>query len=338
MNPGDFILRNTTIRSGESKTVLLRFARLYDNTKLAIPVKVVNGRKPGPVLFVSAAVHGDELNGVEIISRLLKMKILAQLRGTLLAIPVVNVMGFNERSRYLPDRRDLNRCFPGTRKGSLASRIAYIFMDEIVKRSTHGIDLHTGAIHRTNLPQIRAAFKDKRTETIARAFGAPVILNSELRDGSLRAAALEKGVPVLVYEAGEALRFDELAIQAGVRGIIRVMREIGMLPPRKRKTEGKQAFVALSSSWLRASRSGIMRTSARLGQTVVPGDVLGVIAGPLGEQSIEVRADREGIIIGLLNLPLVSRGDAIFHIAYFRELEPVGQRLDDFYGDQGFST
>ncbi|EDN66333.1 Succinylglutamate desuccinylase/aspartoacylase [Beggiatoa sp. PS] len=216
----------------------LPVADLYTHTPLSLPVQVINGKKKGPRLFVSAAIHGDELNGVEIIRRLLMRSALRKLQGTLIAIPIVNIYGLLNHSRYLPDRRDLNRSFPGSEQGSLAARLAHQFMTKIVAHCTHGIDLHTGALHRANLPQIRANLDVPETEDLARAFGVPVILNSTLRDGSLREAAAERGIPMLLYEAGEALRFDELSIRAGVRGIIAVMRTLGMLPPsRRKKTE-----------------------------------------------------------------------------------------------------
>ncbi|MEZ4751260.1 MAG: succinylglutamate desuccinylase/aspartoacylase family protein [Bdellovibrionota bacterium] len=219
---GDIRIGDTSIALGENKTANLFVARLYDYTDVSIPIRVIRGKEDGPILFVSAALHGDELNGVEIIKRLLRSPSLKKLNGTLIAVPIVNVFGFNNRSRYLPDRRDLNRSFPGRDDGSLASQIAYLFRTEVVEKCTHGLDLHTGAIHRTNLPQIRTNFQDKELVKLAKAFGAPVILDSSQPDGSLRAAATSGKVPVLCYEGGEALRFDELAIKAGLAGTIRM--------------------------------------------------------------------------------------------------------------------
>ncbi|MCJ7815316.1 MAG: succinylglutamate desuccinylase/aspartoacylase family protein, partial [Xanthomonadales bacterium] len=225
------------VKPGQRVSVNLPIANLYTATSLHMPVKVLCGRRAGPVLFVSAAIHGDELNGVEIIRRLLKRKALKSIRGTLIAIPIVNVHGFIDQSRYLPDRRDLNRSFPGSPKGSIAARLANIFLKEIVLKSEIGIDLHTGAIDRANLPQIRANLDDPRVPELAKAFGAPVVVNAALRDGSLRACAAGHDIPVMIYEAGEALRFDELSIRAGIRGILQVMRKLGMLPPAERTTQ-----------------------------------------------------------------------------------------------------
>ncbi|HSG06703.1 MAG TPA: succinylglutamate desuccinylase/aspartoacylase family protein, partial [Nitrospiria bacterium] len=209
----DFTLGGCTLKRGERKRVTLEIARLYDFTETGIPIEVIHGRRPGPVLFICGAIHGDEINGVEIIKRLLGHKSLKKIRGTLIAVPIVNVFGFNTKSRYLPDRRDLNRSFPGSKDGSLASQLAHTFMQEVVSKSTHGIDLHTGAVPRSNLPQVRAFLKDPETERLARAFRVPVIINSNFRDGSLREAARERGIPMLLYEGGEALRFNEPVIR-----------------------------------------------------------------------------------------------------------------------------
>jgi predicted deacylase len=261
------------VQPGQRVNVNLPVADLYTATSLHMPVRVICGRRAGPVMFVSAAVHGDELNGVEIIRRLLRRTALKSLRGTLLAVPIVNVHGFLDQSRYLPDRRDLNRSFPGSPSGSIASRLANTFMREIVLKSNLGIDLHTGAVDRTNLPQVRAHLDAAETQAIARAFGAPVIVNADLRDGSLRASAAEHGIPTVVYEAGEALRFDEFCIEAGVRGILRVMRHAGMLPAARPSREHLPVVASLTR-WVRAPASGIVTGKAALGSRVQEGQRL----------------------------------------------------------------
>jgi uncharacterized protein len=303
------------VEPGQQRIINLPAASLYTHTEMTMPVKVIHGRQPGCRLFVSAAVHGDEINGVEIIRRLLKLKLLKRLRGTLIAVPVVNVYGFISHSRYLPDRRDLNRSFPGLKSGSLTSRLAKLFMQEVVDNCTHGIDLHTGSNYRSNLPQIRACLDKPETERMADAFGAPVILNANLRDGSLRQAVVEKGMPMLLYEGGGALRFNEVAIRAGVRGIVSVMREIRMLPKQKSSKPGFEPLIARSSTWVRASESGILHTTTTLGTQVKKGGMLGVITDPFGEKEAEVVSHATGIVIGRVNLPLVNEGDALFHIA-----------------------
>lgn len=326
-----FIINGCTIGPGSRTTVDLPAGRLYTHAPMSIPVHIVSGKSDGPRLFVSAAIHGDEIIGVEIIRRLLKSAYLKRMKGTLIAVPIVNVHGLVNHSRYLPDRRDLNRCFPGSEKGSLAARIAHLFMEEIVKQSTHGIDLHTGAIHRSNLPQIRANLDDPETAKLARAFDVPVMISSNLRDGSLREAAAECGIPMLLYEAGEALRFDEVSIRAGVKGIINVMRELAMLPPLKRKSRTNiQPVVARTSFWVRAPESGILRALVPLGGRVKKGTLLGVVADPFGEQEFEIKALHNGIVIGRTNLPLVNEGDALYHIARFGDIVEVEAKVDEF--------
>ena len=276
-----------------------------------MPVHVIHGRRPGPVLLVSAAVHGDEINGVEIIRRLLVKKSIDRIKGTLIAIPVVNVYGFVSKSRYLPDRRDLNRSFPGYENGSMASRLAHVVMTQIIPHTTHIIDLHTGAVNRENLPQIRAKLQDNpELESLARAFGVPVILNAELLENSFRAAAFDKGIGVLLYEAGEALRFDEVSIRAGVRGVLQVMIELGMRPRSKRPRK-VESMVANTSRWVRAGQSGILRSLVGTGTKVQEGDLLAYINNPLGENTEELMSPIAGIIIGKTNLPLVFAGEAL---------------------------
>lgn len=320
-----------TVTPGQRRSIELEVGRLYTHAPTTMPIQVVCGKSAGPVLFVCAAIHGDELNGVEIIRRLLRVKTLERIRGTLIAVPVVNLHGFIDKNRYLPDRRDLNRSFPGSETGSLASRIAHLFMSEIVSRATHGIDLHTGAIHRGNLPQIRANLDDDATRELAVAFGAPIILNAAIRPGTLRAAATGK-VPVLVYEAGEALRLDELAIRGGVNGIVRVMRKLHMLPASRSRKPMRDPVIARSSSWVRAPQSGIMRTYARYGQRVVRDEtLLAIVSDPYGEHEAEVRAPCTGIVIGQQHLPLVNEGDAIYHIARFNRIDIAAERVEDFH-------
>lgn len=326
-----FEIAGEVIKPGESRTLALPATQFYTNTPVTIPIHIINGKKPGPKLFVCAAIHGDEINGVEIIRRLMKQSTLKRLKGTLLAIPIVNIHGFVQESRYLPDRRDLNRSFPGSKKGSLAARLAYIFMTEIVEKCSHGIDLHTGAIHRSNMPQVRANLDDEETLRMARAFSVPVLLNSSLRDGSLRQAASELGIPMLLYEAGEALRFDEVSIRAGLRGVMRVMREIGMLPKSTRAyKESRLTGIAKGSSWVRAANSGIVRFLVPLGSQVTKDQLLGFIYDPFGEGETEILSPCDGIVIGRVNNPLIYEGDALFHVAYFGEVDTVAESVGVF--------
>ena len=323
-------IAGVTVKPGSRQSIDIPLPSFYTNSSVNMPVHVIHGRRPGPVLMVSAAVHGDEINGVEIIRRLLVKKSIDRIKGTLIAIPVVNVYGFVSKSRYLPDRRDLNRSFPGFENGSMASRLAHVVMTQILPHVTHIIDLHTGAVNRENLPQIRAKLRDNpELETLARAFGVPVILNAEFLENSFRAAAFDKGIGVLLYEAGEALRFDEVSIRAGVRGVLQVMIELGMRPRSKRPRK-VESMVANTSRWVRAGQSGILRSLAGTGTKVQEGDLLAYINNPLGENTEELVSPISGIIIGKTNLPLVFAGEALFNIASYEEIDQVADNIDAY--------
>ncbi|MBU0923745.1 succinylglutamate desuccinylase/aspartoacylase family protein [bacterium] len=322
------IIANTEILKGTRVTINLELPKLY-NTPTNLPLRVIRGKKDGPIVFVSAAIHGDELNGIEIIRRLRKLNILNKLKGTLILVPIVNVYGIMNLSRYLPDRRDLNRSFPGSIKGSLASRVAKVFFDEIVSRCDLGIDLHTASIHKSNLPQVRTNIDNEYTFNLAKAFEAPVVLHSELRDGSLRSVAQDAGVPILLYEAGEALRFDEVSIRIGVKGIINVLREMNMLPHLVKKNV-KTPIITRNSTWIRSNESGMLRTIKALGDIVKKDEIIAFIDEPLGDDSFEIKALFDGVIIGKSEIPLVQEGDAIFHIAKLKDLESAETKLEYF--------
>ncbi|MEZ5502955.1 MAG: succinylglutamate desuccinylase/aspartoacylase family protein [Halioglobus sp.] len=313
----ELLIGGVGIAPGERTVVEIPVAPMYTHDDLSISVQVIRGKLPGPTLFICAAIHGDEINGVEIIRRLLQHKSLKYVRGTILAIPIVNVYGFLNHTRYLPDGRDLNRSFPGSPKGSLTGRVAHTFLQEIVLKSTHGIDLHTGSRHRSNFPQIRADLDGAATVAMTEAFGVPLALDAKLRDGSLRACAQEAGIPVILYEAGEALRFEELYIRAGLKGIINVMRCIGMLSRSKRKHDLPKPVISHQTTWIRAPESGVLRTLVPLGAKVTAGQVIGMVADPMGASETLMTAPNDGIVIGRTNLPLVYEGDATFHIAHY---------------------
>lgn len=324
--PEPLVIGGTEIPRGTRTTVRLPIAPLYTLAAMAMPVHVVRGRRDGPRLFVSAAIHGDEILGVEIIRRLLGLGLLKNLRGTLIAVPVVNVYGYTARSRYLPDRRDLNRCFPGSPSGSMASRLAHTFMTEVVANATHGIDLHTGAIDRTNLPQVRVSLDQPDAVDMAHRFRVPLILHANLRDGSMRQTVLEHGVPVLLYEAGEALRLDERAVRIGLRGVVSVMRGLGMLP-KTAPTRMVKPLLARSSGWTRAEESGTLQMTHDIGDLVEKGQQVGTLTAPLGDQSIPVVSRDSGLIIGKTQLPLVYEGEAIFHVARLEEPDTAEARM-----------
>lgn len=309
-------LAGVSVAPGERAQVELSLGRQVTGAALALPVIVVNGAQPGPTAWVTAAIHGDEINGVEIIRRVVDTIDPDAMSGTLLALPVVNVPGFMTGSRYLPDRRDLNRSFPGSTRGSLASRIAHLVMTEIVDGSDVGIDLHTGSDHRTNLPQLRGDLDDRRTKEMADAFGAPVLIHASTRDGSLRQAAAERGCPVLLYEAGEAWRFDEDSIRIGVAGVLRVLAHTGVIVDDIDVPEqGPAPMISRGSRWARARRSGIAQLWVEPGAMVTRGQPIGRIHDAFGDPLSDIKANETGLVVGATLDPIVNQGDALVHIA-----------------------
>lgn len=325
-----FSIAGREIDPGERTHLNVPLPSQSSYTPISMPVHVIHGMEDGPSLFVSAAIHGDEINGIEIIRRVMRHSSLSRLKGTLIAAPIVNIYGFSTHERYLPDRRDLNRSFPGSPHGSLASRLAHVFATEIVDKCSYGIDLHTGANHRTNHPHVRANLDDPETERLARAFGTPVIVNANLRDGSLRQYAAEQNIKFLLYEAGEALRFEQLAIRAGVRGVFNVLRALGMIRAAKKPAK-HTVMTARASQWVRSPMNGLLRVEAALGTYVESGDTLGSIADAVGQNQITVTAPVEGVIIGRVNLPVVNEGDALFHIARFSDAAEAESAIEAFH-------
>lgn len=306
-------IADVDVRAGHRGTATLSAGRLISGTPIGVPVQVVHGRHDGPTVWVSAAVHGDEILGVEVIRRVLDALDPARVHGTVLAVPIVNVHGFNTGDRYLPDRRDLNRSFPGSARGSVAARLAHILMTEVVERCSLGIDLHTGSLGRTNLPQLRADLSDPRTRELCEVFGTPIAIDASLRDGSLRQVATERGATVLLYEGGEALRFDTLAIEVGTAGVLRVLRHVGLFDGDV--DDGGTTVFSPRSSWVRATRSGIVHAIEPLGARVARGQPVAEVYAPTGRRLSTLKARHDGVVIGLAQHPLVNRGDAVSHIA-----------------------
>ena len=306
----------------------ISLARLYDSTELTLSVQIIKGQQPGPTMFLSGAIHGDELTGVAVINDLINHRRFKDLKGTVLALPIVNVFGFNAKSRYLPDRRDLNRSFPGYKKGSLAARMAHIILDEIVSKADFGIDFHSASLHKTNLPQIRTCLDFEANRKLANAFGSQVVIDAKLREGSLRHAAYDKKIPMLVFEGGEALRIEDSVIREGVQGTLALMSEMGMLPA-KASVARKTSYVAKSTYWVRTPVSGIAKLKKKLGSHVKKGDKIALVSNAFGAKHNEILSPSEGIVIGLSCLPLVNKGDAIVHIATFEDSDVVRDLADD---------
>lgn len=324
-----FEIGGIAIKPGTSETVELEVSVLANSTRFDLPVHVIHGEKSGPCIFLSAAIHGDEIQGVEIVRRVLVALRGKSVAGTILAVPIVNSFGFLNHSRYMPDRRDLNRSFPGSDRGSLASLLADLFFSQVVARCQYGIDYHTAALHRTNLPQIRFAPDDKELAPLAEAFGPRVILASKTRDGSLREAAAKIGVKILLYEGGEALRFDEAAIDAAVQGTLRILKHLNMIAEALPVLAHLKPIHSSASAWVRAPEGGILHSLRRSGDRIGAGEEIGVVTGPLGQNPVAVTSDEEGVIIGRTNLPIVNRGDALFHIARIKGRLRVAQAVPD---------
>lgn len=309
----------TPVAPGATVEIRLKVTELYTAEPVSIPVTVVRGRRPGPTLFVIATIHGDELNGVGVIRDLLNDHPLTDLAGTLIAVPVANVPGFLNLSRRPPDRRDLNRVFPGSAKGSLTSRLAHTLFREVVARSDYGIDLHTAGGDRSNYPQVRADLSDRRSAELARAFGCPLVLVGKGPDRSLRRVAVESGVPTIVYEAGSPKRLERPFIEIGLRGVLNALRHLGMLPGEP--VPPPIQLTVRETHWVRARAGGIIDLRAELGQPLRRGHEISVNTNPFGRERSVLLAPYPGIVLGLTQLPLVHPGDAVCHLARLKRPE-----------------
>ncbi len=300
------------IKRGEDKHLYLRIARLPTYTNIDLPVRVIRAEQPGPVLLLTGGLHGDEINGIEIVRRMLAKKLLTPQTGTVVAIPLMNVYGFIQNVRGVPDGKDINRSFPGSKSGSLAKLVAYTIMNEIIPKIDYGIDFHTGGASRSNYQQIRCVLDIDKNMELARAFAPDIMLHSPLIDKSFRKAAHRKNKHILVFETGETLRFDESGIKKGIDGTLRLMKYLGM---RDTAPEAGETEIYTNSSWVRASFAGIFNPKIKLGETIKKRQVLGVITDPFGNEVFTIKSRYEGRVIGLNYCPVVHKGDAILHIA-----------------------
>jgi predicted deacylase len=335
MTDEEFKIGGVVVKKGERKRIMLPLPSLYNCLPVELPVHVIRGKHPGPTLCVTAAIHGDEINGVEIVRRLLKRKGFKSLHGTLIAVPVVNVYSFIFQERYLMDRRDLNRSFPGSSSGSLASRLAHLVTTKVMAHSDYHIDLHSGSLHRRNLPQVRVNGATEKELDLAKAFDAPVILLAKEREGSLRQSLSKNGKTALLYEAGEAHRFNEVSIRVGVRGILNVLQALDMVRPKKKRnlSEESNSFLAKSSYWMRSPYNGLFNTSKKLGDRVKKGEPVGYIGNPIENEEYVLTAPLSGIIIGLNMLPLVVEGAALFNLACFDEPGDVEDQIQEMQSE-----
>lgn len=323
-----FAIGEHTVEAGKRAEISLPVGSFLTHEELVLKTVVVHGKSPGPCLLLTACIHGDEYNGAEVIRRILRTPGLRKLKGTLIAVPIVNRPGFVTRSRYMPDRRDLNRLFPGSATGPLGSRLARVLSDQILPLCDAVIDLHTGAVNRPNLPQIRITVDDDEALRLAKSFAPPVILAASKREGSFRGTCRDLDKPILLFESGEALRLDTPSIRFGVQGVLSVMRQMAMLPSKGKTTRSKSApIVSTKSYWERAPRGGIFTPLAPLGRVVNEGNVLGFIADPYGSAETEVICTRSGIVIGRTNDATADEGDGLFHIALTHQLDSAEDRM-----------
>ncbi len=311
--PENLIIRDRVFRPGQQGSMIINLATLASRTPIDIPIYVYRGLQDGPVILLMAGMHGDEVNGTEIIRRMISKGLVIPESGTVIAIPLLNIYGFINFARYVPDGKDVNRSFPGTELGSLASRMAHFVTKEILPIIDLGVDFHTGGGMIYNHPQIRCVFDNPRNVELAEAFGAPLLINSPLRDKSLRQQAEKQGKTILVYEAGESLRFSEEAILGGIEGTHRLMNYLNMVntsvPP-----PASQSISIHSDTWIRALHAGFFHPNVRPGQKILSNHLLGYLTDPDGTALDAVHSTAEGYIISVNNMPVVNVGDALIHL------------------------
>ena len=324
-----FTLLDTRIAPGTIERLVLRSSESFSGSRVETPIVVIHGSIPGPTLCIVAGIHGDEVNGVEVVRRAVASLDATALRGTVIAVPIANISAFRRGSRYLPDRRDLNRYFPGRPRGSSASRIAHAFFSEIVRQCESVVDLHTGSFHRINLHQLRANLSDDETRELAVAFGAGVIVNNAGQPGTLRRAATDAGIPAITVEAGEPARFAERHVVQALDGIQRLLYARGMIETQESRMVPQPSTVAyLSTHWVRCDHGGILVSRVELGQEVEAGYELGTISDPLSDRVVTLVAPHSGRVIGMALDQVVMPGFAAYHLGYTpRMLESDGEAI-----------
>lgn len=312
------VIENTEFYPGDIDTIRIPVGRMPSDTKLFVNANIYRAQKPGPTVLVMGGVHGDEINGIEINDQLIRSGNFENvIRGTIICIPLLNVFGFNNFSRDVPDGKDVNRSFPGNSNGSLASRVARTLTKQILPYVDIAMDMHTGGASRYNYPQTRFSRRDKRAYELAKVFNAPYNIRSNMIPKSFRKSAFDMGISSIVFEGGESVRFDGLSIGKGKRGVLRVLHALGMI---KYKTNLKQSLQINKTNWQRASMSGIFIWEKSSGERVEKGDRLGEIKDPYGSKNVVILSKYTGQIIGHNNASVVNSGDALFHIGHDEDI------------------
>lgn len=312
-NDGPLVVAGEAVALGEERDLELTLAHDYSGVPVRIPLRVWRGPEPGPTLLITAALHGDELNGTGIVRALAARRPFELRRGSLVLVPVINLLGFERHSRYMPDRRDLNRCFPGSPDGSLAKRFAHAFFQGVVQACDLGIDLHTAALRRTNFPNVRARLRDPVLAALAPAFGTELVVNNAGPDGSLRATATRAGCPTLLLEAGEVWKMEPSVVELGLRGISNVVFALGMAEGELRRPP-YQALIQ-RKTWVRADRGGLLRFHVAPGDLLRKGQPIATNTDFFGRERNVLEAPRAGIVLGMTTIPAVAPGDAVCHLA-----------------------
>ncbi len=312
----DLEILGQKIGLGESETIDFNMAKLYTSTKIEIPIIIERAKIPGPTVLITAAIHGDEINGVEIVRQLIARKINKPKKGTIICIPILNIFGFLNASRDFPDGRDLNRRFPGTRTGSLASRVAYHFTKKILPHADYCLDFHTGGASRFNAAQVRIKPDDPSLLQLAKIFNAPFTIHSRNIKKSYRALCGTKGIPIILFEGGKSLDSNRQIIRYGVQGVIRFLNHLDMLDLKYKVPEAKETTVIIEKSrWIRAQKSGLLHLKVKCNKKVEKGEILATITDPYGKMRFKVLAPNDGFILNVNQAPIVHQGDAIFHIS-----------------------
>lgn len=326
----DFIVLGEKVKLGESKTIDFSIAKLYTSTKVEIPIIVERSRKPGPTVLITAAIHGDEINGVEIVRQLIAKKINKPKRGTIICIPILNIFGFLNAARAFPDGRDLNRVFPGTKTGSLASRVAYYFTKNILPLADYCLDFHTGGASRFNAAQLRIKPNNTELLELAQVFNAPFTVYSSNIDKSYRSTCYKMGIPILLFEGGKTLESNKFIVKEGVEGVMRVLDHLKMLSDKHEAPEPVSKTVIIKKSrWVRAQKSGLLHVKIECNKHVEKGEFLATITDPYGKMRFKVTAPNEGYIINVNQAAIVNQGDAIFHISTQNQIAADREERED---------